>query len=95
MTDRKTIWHYGTYLDLDYKTLEQAKKYIEELIVSFGKDAKIFEENEGDSSHFAIRVPRLESDADYEMRKRHEAAQQARLDEYDRQAYERLKAKFG
>ncbi len=95
MTDRKTIWDYATYLDFDDKTLEQAKLYIEELIEKFGKDAKIFEEYEEDACHLNVRVPRVESDADYEIRKRSEAAQRARLDEYDRQAYEKLKAKFG
>jgi hypothetical protein len=95
MTDRKTIWHYATYIDLENLTIEQVKVHIEDLISKFGKDARIFKEQEDDYAHFELRIPKLESDEDYEMRKRHEAADQARLNEYDRQTYERLKAKFG
>jgi hypothetical protein len=95
MTDRKTIWHYATYIDLEYQTLEQVKVFIEDLIRKFGKDARIFKEEEDDYTHFELRIPKLESDADYEIRKRSEAAQQAKMDQYDREAYERLKAKFG
>jgi hypothetical protein len=95
MTDRKTVWHYATYIDLEDQTLEQVKVHIEDLISKFGKDARIFKEYDDDYTHFELRIPKLESDEAYESRKRHEAVQQAKMDQYDREAYERLKAKFG
>ena len=95
MDDRKTIWKYGTYLELHGQTLDNAKTYIETLIERFGKDAVIFEETDEECSHFEVRIPKIESDADYEIRKRSEAAQVARFEAVERLQYEALKKKFG
>lgn len=78
-------------LDLDYKTLSEVSKLIQDLIVEYGQSAVIYEERPG---HLGVYVQEPETDKEMADRIAEEEKYAARKLEVERRQYEELRAKF-
>ena len=78
-------------LDLDYKTLDEVSKLIQDLIVEYGSSAVIYEERRG---HLGVYVQEPETDKEMAERIAEEEKYAARKLEVERRQYEELRAKF-
>lgn len=78
-------------LDLDYKTLSEVSKLIQDLIAEYGSSALIYEQRPG---HLGVYVQEPETDKEMAERIAEEEKYAARKLEVERRQYEELRAKF-
>lgn len=89
--ERLTLPRCKEDLDLDYKTLDEVSKLIQDLIVEYGSSALIYEKRPG---HLGVYVQEPETDKEMADRIALEEKYAARKLEVERKQYEELRAKF-
>jgi len=95
--NRKTVELCATDLDLEYRTLARARDIIQELIESYGPDAKIdkCQADYSDREYLTVMIKRPETDEEMASRIRKEEHYEAKAAERDLAEFERLKKVFG
>ena len=97
MTKKKIMAIVDSYVDLDFITLESARKDIDGWIEQYGPDAilEYVDNDYDDGRHLVIKMGRLETDEEYNMRKNTEKHYAKIANERDIKEYQRLRKKFG
>jgi len=95
--DRKMVEERATDLDLEYRTLAQARDTILGLIESYGPDATIdkCQADYSDHEYLTVMIQRPETDAEMADRIAYEERRDKQNKESDRATFERLKKVFG
>ncbi len=91
---QKRMFKTNEYVSIDYETLGDFKKSLDEWIKKHGPDARFEYYEEYGDRYLAIMAEREETDREYNKRLEEEAHWKAIAEERDRKEFERLKAKY-
>ena len=89
--ERMTLPRCKEDIDLDYTTLGEVSKLIQDLIIRYGSSALIYEKRPG---HLGVYVQEPETDKEMADRIALEEKYAARKIEVERRQYEELRSKF-
>lgn len=97
MTKKKVMAIVEDYVDMDYATLGEFRDRIDAWIKQHSRNAMFESQDDYDGygRHIVLKAERLETDEEYEYRKKSEEHYKKIAEERDRKEFERLKKKYG
>jgi hypothetical protein len=94
--ERQLVSREKTSFDVEYKTLKEILKEVNDLIQTYGEDAyvQMTQSAYSDGAYLAVFAKELETDEEYEIRLVTEERYSLLQEEQDKKKYEILKKKY-
>lgn len=94
MMKQKRYFDTDEYVSLDYETLGDFRKSLDNWIEAYGTNARFIERDDYGNRRIVVQFEREETDYEYQKRLQDEQNYKEYAEKRDREIYEKLKIKF-